>query len=437
MKRIRWASLPDAARAEMLARPRPERTRELRRTVARILGQVRRDGDDALRTLTARLDRVEVGAFEVSPDEKRRARETLSPELRGALTTAIETLTRFHEARSPRPVAVETAPGVRCEVVHRPVRAVGLYVPAGTAPLPSTALMLGVPARVAGCPVRVAVTPPRPDGSVDPTTLVALDLVGVERVFRVGGAQAIGALAWGTASIPRVDLVCGPGNRFVTEAKRQVCAHPGGPGSDLPAGPSELLVVADGSADPEVVAADLLSQAEHGVDSQVLLVTADDALAGSVLAAIDDRGPRLPRWPTARRALEASVAVIVDDLGSAADVVNAYAPEHLSLQVRDPRGLLGAIDRAGSVFLGPAAPEAIGDYVSGTNHVLPTGGAARYRGGLSVSDFLVAMTVQTLTPEGLAGLGPSAIALARAEGLDGHAEAIRVRLEATVGGRAR
>ena len=339
--------------------------------------------------------------------------------------------------KTPQPLRVETAPGVACERLTRPIASVGLYVPAGSAPLPSTALMLGVPARLASCPTRVLCSPPRADGALDPAVLYAAHVAGVTRVFKAGGAQAIAAMAYGTESVPKVEKVFGPGNVFVTEAKAQVDRDAEGAARDYPAGPSEVLVIADGSAREDFAAADLLSQAEHGADSQALLVTTDLGFAQRVLAAVDTQ-----RRPLARRAaidgsLAHSSAIVVDDVAAAIDLANAYAPEHLILQIDDARGWLPRVQAAGSIFLGPWAPETVGDYCSGTNHVLPTYGYARRYSSLGVGDFLRFMTVQELSREGLARIGPIAVTLARLEGLDAHAEAVLRRLDPAAAGGSR
>jgi histidinol dehydrogenase len=323
---------------------------------------------------------------------------------------------------------LETAPGVRCGRILRGIRRVGLYVPAGSAPLPSTALMLGVPAALAGCTDVILCTPPQRDGRADPAVLTAARLCGITRVFKLGGAQAIAAMALGTESVPACDKLFGPGNAWVTAAKQAACALPGGPAIDLPAGPSEVLVIADARADAVAVAADLLSQAEHGADSQVLLVTDDAALAEAVLAQLAPQLEALPRRATARQALAHARVILVDSLAQALAISNAYAPEHLILAVADPAAWLGRVQRAGSVFLGDFAPESLGDYCSGTNHVLPTNGAARAYSGVSVASFQTSISVQSVTAAGLATIGPCAVTLARAEGLEAHAQAVLRRL---------
>ena len=435
MKRVEWNRLDVAGRAEVLERPAQGRSRERAEAVAGIIAQVRKGGDDALKALTERLDRARLDELTVPAAEFDIAEARLAPALRAAIVEARERIETFHRAAIPQSVRVESAPGVVCERVSRPVARVGLYVPAGSAPLPSTALMLGVPAQLAGCPEVVLCTPPRPNGSVDPTVLYAARLCGIDRVFCLGGAQAIAAMAVGTESVPRCNKLFGPGNSWVTEAKQQVSAEAGGPAIDMPAGPSELLVIADAEADPRFIAADLLSQAEHGPDSQVLLVTDAPDLVRPVLDEVERQVSTLPRKSTARQALKASRVVRVESLAQAAEVSNAYAPEHLILNVADPRALLERIDSAGSVFLGAWSPESVGDYCSGTNHVLPTYGHARAWSGVSVASFMKQVTVQQLSAEGLRGIAGCAVTLAEAEGLDAHARAVSLRL-ATLEGTA-
>lgn len=430
MRRVRWSALDAAQREAVLRRPAQAVSAEVSAAVAGLVAQVRRDGDEAVRALTERFDGVRVDALEVDEDAFDAAIAGVPAPLRAAIDEAADRIEAFHRAGMAQDYALETAPGVVCERVMRPIHRVGLYVPAGSAPLPSAALMLGIPARLAGCADVVLCTPPRRDGSVDPAVLAAAARCGIRRVFRVGGAQAIAGMAFGTASIPKCDKLFGPGNGWVTEAKRQVSMADGGAAIDLPAGPSEVLVIADAGANAAFVAADLLSQAEHGPDSQVLLLTDSPVLADAVDVEIEAQLERLARAATARQALEASRVVEVDSLETAFDISNAYAPEHLILALREPRAWLPRVEAAGSVFLGDWAPEALGDYCSGTNHVLPTGGAARFTGGVSVASFQIAMTVQQAEPRGLAAIGPCAVELARAEGLDAHGRAVELRLEA-------
>ena len=429
MKRYVWQNLSPAERDNLLRRPALAVDDRLRDAVAAILSRVRAGGDKALRELTRELDRVDLADILVSQREFDAAPASLESSDRTAIRMAAVNIARFHRPQLPRPLSVETTPGVVCERLTRPIARVGLYVPAGSAPLPSTALMLGVPAHLAGCPTRVLCSPPRPDGRVDAAVLYAARLCGISTVFRVGGAQAIAAMAYGTETVPRVDKIFGPGNSWVSAAKEQVAADPQGAARDLPAGPSEVLVIADAKANPAFVAADLLSQAEHGVDSQVILLTPSDTLLDRVLAAIETQTPRLSRRAVISESLAHARAILVDDLPTALEVSNRYAPEHLILQVERPRKSLDGVIAAGSVFLGPWAPESVGDYCSGTNHVLPTYGYARSYSGLGVADFLRSMTVQSLTPDGLRSVGPIAERLANLEGLDAHGQAVRERLE--------
>jgi histidinol dehydrogenase len=389
-----WNALDAAGRDAVLARPVQAVAQRTRDAVAGLLADVQARGDVALREVTARFDGVELAAFEVGEEEFAAAHTAVPAALRQAMQEAAERIEAFHRAGMAQPYAVETAPGVVCERMIRPIPRVGLYVPAGSAPLPSTALMLGVPARLAGCREVVLCTPPRRDGSADPAVLVAAQLTGVRRVFKLGGAQAIAAMAFGTDSVPKCDKLFGPGNSYVTEAKQQV-AQAGAAAIDMPAGPSEVLVIADAGADAAFVAADLLSQAEHGPDSQVLLLSDDDALIARVQDELATQLARLDRADIAQQALSASRLVKVATLDDAFAISNRYAPEHLILALREPRARLDKVEAAGSVFLGDFTPEALGDYCSGTNHVLPTGGAARAYSGVSVASFQNFVSVQS------------------------------------------
>jgi histidinol dehydrogenase len=424
-----WTALDAAQRAAVLRRPTQREAASLLERAGRIVSDVRERGDAALREYTERLDKVRLASFAVGAEEFAVAETALSGEQLAALRRAIDTVTRFHEQQRVMPLSLETSPGVLCERMIVPLGAVGLYVPAGTAPLPSTAIMLAVPARIAGCPVRVLCTPPRPDGTADPAVLVAARLCGIERVFKLGGAQAVAAMAYGTASVPKVDKIFGPGNSWVTAAKQIVAADADGAALDMPAGPSEVLVVADESARPAFVAADLLAQAEHSEDAQVVLVTTSRAVAEACIAEVARQLDVLPRKAIAARAIAESRVLLVPDLATAMDVSNQYAPEHLILQVVAPRDWLGRVRNAGSVFLGAWTPETMGDYCSGTNHVLPTYGHARAYSGLGVADFVKRVTVQEVTPKGLNDLGRTARTLARLESLDAHANAVSVRLD--------
>jgi histidinol dehydrogenase len=395
-----------------------------------ILDTVRINGDTALREFGLRFDGIQLDRFQLTPAEIAVGSYHVPRAVRAAIADAAQRIETYHRAGMAKPYAVDTGDGVRCERMLRPIARVGLYVPAGSAPLPSTALMLGIPARLAGCRKVVLCTPPRADGSVDPAVLHAAQICGIDQIFRLGGAQAIAAMAYGTASVPRCDKLFGPGNAYVTEAKRQVSIQPEGAAIDMAAGPSELLVIADAGADPGFVAADLLSQAEHGPDSQVLLLSDDAGFLDAVDRALGEQLIGLPRSEIAHQALAASRAIQVGTLSEAFEISNRYAPEHLILALRQPRDWLERVEAAGSVFLGDWTPEALGDYCSGTNHVLPTGGAARATSGLNVSSFQNAISVQNADRAGLAAIGPTAIAIARAEGLEAHARAVSRRLEA-------
>jgi histidinol dehydrogenase len=424
-----WADLSDAERRSVLQRPAVAANAGTVAAVRQILTDVKAGGDAVLRQLTEQLDKVKLDSFKVSDSEFAAARAELNDEQITALKTAITNVSRYHEAQISEPKAVETTPGVLCERITRPVPAVGLYVPAGTAPLPSTAIMLAVPSGIAGCPVRIICTPPRPDGKADPAVLVAAAECGITEVFKLGGAQAVAAMAYGTETVPKVDKIFGPGNAWVTAAKTEVSSDPAGAALDMPAGPSEVLVIADASADPRAVALDLLSQAEHGVDSQVILVTDSAELAAAANAEITAALPDLPRRDIMAQSLQHSRVILTADIAEAVSVSNYYAPEHLIMQVDNARSYLAQVDNAGSIFLGPYTPESVGDYCSGTNHVLPTYGYARAYSGLSLVDFQKRMSVQELTAEGVRNLQPTVSTLARMEGLDAHARAVEVRVE--------
>ncbi|MEJ2788346.1 MULTISPECIES: histidinol dehydrogenase [unclassified Pseudoxanthomonas] len=425
--RYDWDALDETSRAALLARPAQAVAQRTRDAVAGLLADVQARGDVALREVTLRFDGVELTAFDVSEEEFAAAHTAVPADLREAMQDAAGRIEAFHRAGMAQPYAVETAPGVVCERVIRPIPRVGLYVPAGSAPLPSTALMLGVPSRLAGCRDVVLCTPPRRDGTADPAVLVAAQLTGVRRVFKLGGAQAIAAMAFGTGSVPKCDKLFGPGNSYVTEAKQQV-AQGGAAAIDMPAGPSEVLVIADAGADAAFVAADLLSQAEHGPDSQVLLLSDDDGLIERVQAELESQLVMLDRADIARQALSSSRLVKVSSLEDAFAISNRYAPEHLIVALREPRAWLDQVEAAGSVFLGDYTPEALGDYCSGTNHVLPTAGAARAYSGVSVASFQNFVSVQSASRAGIAAIGDCALTLARAEGLDAHAHAVAIRL---------
>lgn len=431
---IEWDRLSPAERRQMLQRPVQSVDPGLYREVEAIVSRVRRGGDRALRELTREFDGAAAEPMQVSEAEFREAEASLSKPALDALQVAIGNVRRFHLAQLPQPVDMETMPGIRCQRISHPLDSVGLYAPAGTAPLPSTAIMLSVPAAIAACPRVVLCTPPRQDGRADPAVITAARLCGVRTIFKLGGAQAIAAMAYGTESVPKVDRIFGPGNAYVTAAKSLVAAGMDGASVDMPAGPSELLVIADQSGDAGFIASDLLSQAEHGPDSQVLLVTTSRVLASAVAGEIERQLLGLKRAAIARRALQHCRMMVTADLEQAADISNAYAPEHLILQVGNPRALLPRLRNAGAVFLGPWSPEAAGDFCTGPNHVLPTYGCARSYSGLGVDQYMRHMTVQELSRDGLQSIASTATELARLEGLDAHAAAVSIRLAATRGG---
>ena len=428
MRILDWNNLSERERRAALARPTLESRADITAVALEVINAVRQDGEEALRRYTERFDGVQLEALQVSRADFVAAREELTSEQIAALERAIDNVSRFHEAQMPKAFATDTMPGVRCERIIRPIQAVGLYVPAGSAPLPSAVVMLAVPARIAGCPRRVLCTPPNRQGNANSAVLVAAELCGVDTVFKVGGAQAIAALAYGSGGIPKVDKIFGPGNAWVTAAQQLVANDPLGAACDMPAGPSEVLVVADDTARADFVAADLLAQAEHDGQAQAILITSSRKLAESTAAAIKAQMAGLSRRSILEKSLVSSRCIVVSDLDTAMSVANEYAAEHLILEVAEPRRWLPQIHNAGSIFLGTWSPEPMGDYCSGTNHVLPTYGYARAYSGLSVNDFVKGITVQELTPAGLMALGPTAVTIAELEGLDAHANAVTRRL---------
>ena len=394
-------------------------------SVGNIVAQVKDMGDAALRQFAKAFDGAELRDIEVSQAEIEAADSRLSPELKEAIDRAVANVTRFHEAQIPAQVDVEVMPGVRCLQRAVPIRRVGLYIPGGRAPLFSTVIMLAVPARLAGC-AEVVLCTPRGAAGISPEILYTARRCGVDRIYGVGGAQAIAAMAYGTESIPAVNKIFGPGNRFVTKAKQLVS---GKVAIDMPAGPSEVLVMADSSADPRFVAADLLSQAEHGPDSQAILVTDSGEMAESVKVQIDALCKSLTRQDSVEGSLSKSRLIVLADRGEMVDFANFYAPEHLIISTRDPWEIADRIEAAGSVFIGNFSPESAGDYASGTNHTLPTSGWASALSGVNIDSFMHKVTFQQLTREGLASLSSTIVAMAEAEGLDAHALAVKVRTE--------
>jgi histidinol dehydrogenase len=428
VKRLVWNDLNAAGRRSALARPKARADERLRADVGSIVDDVSRRGWRGLCDIALRIDGEKPREVDVRPLALA-ARRRLAREQVEAIEFAAGRIRAFHEASVPADFAMETTPGLMVRKTWRPIDRVGLYVPGGKTPLFSSLLMLAIPARAAGVSEIITVTPPRPDGSLDEIVALAADLSGVERIWTVGGAQAIAALAFGAGAIPRADKICGPGNAWVAEAKRLVSALPGGPAIDMPAGPSELMVIADDRADPRLAAADLLSQAEHDSTAQVLLVTPSGALAEAVAAEVKQRLASLPRRKIAEASLRQGRVIIVADLDQAVEVANLYAPEHLSLAADAAEELVASIRNAGAVFAGPLAAETFGDYLAGPSHVLPTDGAVRAWGGVSVYTFLKAMTVQTVTPEAARRIAGPAAVLARMESLEAHARAADARLE--------
>ncbi|MCC2544862.1 histidinol dehydrogenase [Hymenobacter sp. BT175] len=412
-------------------RPAAGEARQVNERVREIFEDVRQRGDEALRRYAAELDGAELTDLRVSRQELAAAAAQVPAELQTALRQAHANLWKFHASQHEEEKRLETMPGVECWRRSVPVQRVGLYIPGGSAPLFSTLLMLGVPARLAGCPEVVLCTPPGKDGSVNPVILFAAQLLGIPTIIKAGGAQAIAALAGGTESVPAVDKIFGPGNRYVTAAKQLATQH--GVAIDLPAGPSEVLVIADDSANPAFVAADLLSQAEHGPDSQVILLTTSQELLAQVNEEVSRQLTELPRRDVAALALQESRALLLRTPEEMLFFSNQYAPEHLILAVRNAEELAGGVTSAGSVFLGHLTPEAAGDYASGTNHTLPTGGFARSYSGVSLDSFMKKITFQRISAEGLRHVGPVVEIMAEAEGLQAHARAVSVRLESLIG----
>jgi len=399
MTPISWQQCDAEQQQALLQRPAIAASATVSATVQNVLAEVKSRGDAALRDFSAQFDKAQVSNLRVSAAEMQAAGARLSDELKQAMAVAVRNIETFHNAQILAAVDVETQPGVRCQQITRPVQSVGLYIPGGSAPLFSTVLMLATPARI-------------------------------HEVFQVGGAQAIAALAFGTETVPKVDKIFGPGNAWVTEAKRQVSQRLDGAAIDMPAGPSEVLVIADDGATPAFVASDLLSQAEHGPDSQVILLTPSQALASEVAQAVETQLAALPRAATARQALASSRLIVARDLAQCVAISNQYGPEHLIIQTRQPRDLVDAITSAGSVFLGDWSPESAGDYASGTNHVLPTYGYTATSSSLGLADFQKRITVQELTPQGFMNLAATIETLAAAEQLDAHKNAVTLRVAA-------
>lgn len=432
MQRIDWASLDSAGRKAALARPTQRTEGRVVDVVREIFEDVRARGGQAVTDWSLKLDKAAPRRIAITPDVVSEARKDLAPADTRSLRIAAENVRVFHQMTKPADSAwVETTPGVKSRLVWRAIGAAGLYVPGGSAPLFSSLLMLAIPAGVAGVRERVAVTPPSKDGGVHPAMILAAAEAGLDALWLIGGAQAIAALTFGVeledGVIPACDKLFGPGNAYVAEAKRHASTLPGGPSQDMPAGPSELLVIADGSADPEIAAADLLSQAEHDADAQVILVSDSTATINAILEEIEEQLETLPRAEIARASLAEARIIKVRDMETACEVANLYGPEHLALQTEDAEALVEQIKAAGAVFVGRFAAETLGDYAAGPSHVLPTDGGARTLGGITTASFMTSMSVQTVTEAGAAVLAPVAARLARLEGLEAHARAADLR----------
>lgn len=424
MKRIEYPK--ETEWEELLKRP-VMNVETLRETVRKVLDDVRERGDEAVKAYEKQFDKVELTGLAVTQEEMDEADALVSDELKAALELAHANIEKFHAAQKFESCKVEVRPGVTCWQKAVPIEKVGLYIPGGTAPLFSTVLMLATPAKIAGCREIVLCTPPNKEGKVNPAILYAAKVAGVSRIFKAGGVQAIGAMAYGTESVPKVYKIFGPGNQFVMAAKQQVSLHD--VAIDMPAGPSEVEVLADASANPAFVASDLLSQAEHGVDSQVLLVTTDAELIDKVCEEVDRQLAVLPRKEIAAKSLENSKLVLVRDMDEAMAMTNRYAPEHLIIEAEDYLSLAERVVNAGSVFLGHYTPESAGDYASGTNHTLPTNGYATAYNGVNLDSYNRKITFQELTPEGIRAIGPAVETLAAGESLDAHRNAMSLRLK--------
>jgi histidinol dehydrogenase len=425
MKTYTYADLSSAELKKLVKRPKID-FKSIFETVQPILDKVEREGDSAVQHFTKKFDGVDINPISFNP---KGVEVSFSPKVKEAIDTAFDNIFRFHKAQLPQPLTVETMPGVRCMKVARPIERVGLYVPGGTAILPSTAMMLTIPALLAGCKTKVLATPPRKDGTVTPEILYIAQKAKVDTILLAGGAQAVAAMAFGTQSVPKVDKIFGPGNQFVTAAKMLLQNSEAQVSIDMPAGPSEVLVVADKHAKPAYVAADLLSQAEHGKDSQVVLV----ALSGFALEALETelnvQLKALDRQEIAQQALEHSFTVKVDSIEQAFAFSNEYAPEHLIVNMRDAELHTEKITNAGSVFLGAFTPESVGDYASGTNHTLPTYGYAKMYSGVNVAAFQKSLTMQSMNKKGLKNIGSTVETLAELEGLQAHKNAVSIRLK--------
>lgn len=425
MRIVNWNAIDAGEQQTLLTRPAMNSATDISATVATIINRIRTEGDKALNEYTATFDRVSDGNILLSASAIEAACERVAAPMKQAIGHAYRNIATFHEAQKSQPLVMDTQPGVRCELHTHAISRVGLYVPGGSAPLVSTVLMLAIPAKIAGCRKVVLCSPP----PVADEIIYAASLCGVEEIYTMGGAQAIAAMAYGTATVSKVDKIFGPGNAWVTEAKRQVSMDFRGAAIDMPAGPSEVLVIADEEANPAFIAADLLSQAEHGPDSQVVLVTPSQALAEAVDVELAKQLLELSRAEIAQKALTSSLSIVCEDLAQACLISNQYAPEHLIIQTGAPRALVADLENAGSIFLGAWTPESVGDYASGTNHTLPTYGYARTASSLGLADYQRRYTVQELSAKGLSDLASTVTAMADAEGLTAHKRAVTIRMD--------
>lgn len=424
MKLSYWQNCSKEQQAELLTRPAIAASDSISQVVKDILTQVKQNGDQALKALSDKYDKTQTNQIKLTEDEIKTATSRVKSDLKQAMQLAVSNIEKFHQAQVRQTITVETMPGIKCQSVTRPIDSVGLYIPGGSAPLLSTVLMLAIPAKIAGCRKVILCSPP----PIADEILYAAELCGVTEIYQLGGAQAIAAMALGTESVPKVDKIFGPGNAYVTEAKRQVSQRLDGAAIDMPAGPSEVLVIADSSANPSFIAADLLSQAEHGPDSQVVLLTPDEKIAQEVSIEVDKQLMQLSRQDIAEKALKESRLIVTKDLEECVNISNRYGPEHLIIQTKNADRLVDKINSAGSIFIGDWSPESAGDYASGTNHVLPTYGYTSTYSSLGLPDFQKRMTVQKLTPDGLKAIGNAVELMAQAEQLTAHKNAVTIRL---------
>lgn len=412
--------------SDILQRP-TQTVDDIENTVNQIFGEVLQKGDQAVLKYTSLFDGVNLDEMQVATSEIEAAKQLVSEELKQAIQLAKNNIEKFHTAQACETIVTETSNGVLCWQQKKPIQKVGLYIPGGTAPLFSTVLMLALPAKIAGCKEIVLCSPPNKKGEINPAILYAAQLCGVTKIFKVGGIQAIASLTFGTSSIPKVNKIFGPGNQFVTVAKQIATKY--GVAIDMPAGPSELLIVADQSANSSFVASDLLSQAEHGVDSQVILVTTSNTFAQEVITEVSEQITALPRKEIAQQAIQNSKVIVLNNNEEALDLINEYGPEHFIICVENEDFYIDNIENAGSIFIGNYTPESAGDYASGTNHTLPTNGFSKAYSGVNLDSFLKSMTFQKITKEGIINIGPSIELMAEAEGLEAHKNAVTLRLE--------